>query len=505
MSIQTTPTPPVPEPGQAETYRPLSLLALGGLALALTAAAAVLIGGLVPVATANLGLFCASLVLTPLIVTAVAAVRGVRGTGLGLAALGGFAGWAVVLGLGGLLLLSRREPWVLPSWFWALAAGGAVLSWVARGQIKQSENTLSGEGLAHLGLLVSGGVALVYGTYVAGSMLAVQYQARACATAFLEEVQKGNDPYAAFTLTLPPNERNLGREHIEQVNNTPTAPNEVTQFTAFTQGALFRMIQMGGGKTTFEERGLTTDFEKGNYHVLIQYRGRSPYYTFDFEVRTEGKYSDTRRVWTVVSGGTKISETTMPVPTALGEEMGERTKEAGPLLDAFLLTATASEKTLGAAYLLTLPPAEREGKGEKEALAALKTPGGKKFTSGEWIDLRDALFVPTTSKGPMTEHIKKLFDLDVPRNVGSEELRVYNLMRLPRLAPSFTEDERGWKMVFPVRLIIRDAFALPKYIADLDLSIEGTKQGEARVTGLKLVKAMLPPPDKKGPSGAPPR
>src|SRR4051794_15094015 len=117
MSIQTT--PPVPEPAQAETYRPLSLLALGGLALSLAAAAAVLIGGLVPGATASLGVFCASLVLTPLVVAAVAAVRGVRGTGLALAALYGFAGWAVVLGLGGLLLLSRKEPWVLPGWFWA--------------------------------------------------------------------------------------------------------------------------------------------------------------------------------------------------------------------------------------------------------------------------------------------------------------------------------------------------------------------------------------------------
>lgn len=488
MSIQSPPS------GQADTYRPLSWQALGGFALSVMAAAAVLVGGLLPVASANFGLFGASLVLTPLVFAGVAAVRGTRGTGLLLAAAVGLAAWASVLGVGGLLVLSRREPWVLPTWFWAVAAGGVVLSWVARGQIRGSENTLSGERLAQVGLLVGLGVMVVYGAYVSSSLLAVQSQARTCALDFLDQVKKG-DIYQAFARTLPPNEPR-DREHIENVYNVPGGTAEGSRLSMLTDGPLFRLIQMGGEQTRIEERGLKYDYSQGKYTVVLEYRGFTPYYTFDFQVGTEGVQSDTasgqRRVWNVLASLTSLMENRQPEPTARGLDLPTYVNEGGELVEQFRLAL--DENRFDDAFLLTRPKAEREGEERKKALSS---PERQAFEAGKTIDMSDAWIKPEV-RDAVRQAMLKWFDPKVKRKVEtSEKLGVYGLIPATRLSPLFVETPNGWKLLFPMRLLIRDPlWAMPKYMADVDVVVEGGPSSDTRITVLKLIRATPPPADK---------
>src|SRR5215470_16502432 len=110
-----------------EPYRPLSILAMVGLGLAVLYSACVLVGGLVPFGRAYPRSFLLLVVLVP---TAAALAmwlsrerRVARIARVTLAALGGLI---VLLGLGGLLAFSGSNPWLMDNLTWLLV-GAALL------------------------------------------------------------------------------------------------------------------------------------------------------------------------------------------------------------------------------------------------------------------------------------------------------------------------------------------------------------------------------------------
>ena len=66
---------------------------------------------------------------------------------LSLLALGGLAvavGYAAVVLVGAAVALFYRMPWILPTWSLAVPLAAVVLCWAARVQIRNSEGALTG-------------------------------------------------------------------------------------------------------------------------------------------------------------------------------------------------------------------------------------------------------------------------------------------------------------------------------------------------------------------------
>ncbi|MFQ3651847.1 MAG: hypothetical protein SNJ75_16105, partial [Gemmataceae bacterium] len=427
-SISTIPTPAPRSPDQPQDdYRPLSLLALSGFVLSLLCALWVLLGGLIPVAVGQPALFFASLLLTPGLFVAISAVRGQRGVAFGWAALRGLALWAVVVGLGG-LLIGARNPWPLGIVFWGLLLLSIVLCWMAQIQIKGAEGTLSGEELARGGLLTGISVAVIYGAYLASSNLALQAQARAAARDFLNLVQNGED-LKAFVSTIPPGERPQAgqeRDQVETLFNMVTPPADAGAFTQFRNSPLFQMLRMAGKEVQLTEQRISTELVQGVYETSIEYRAITPFHTFEFTVGVAGIDVEIgggkRRQWFVLLRRTGLNESVPVQPTQLGQALTRHVVQADQLLSQFL--AAVESNNLKGAFLLTRPPAEREAPLDQQALA---TPAYSNFIRGKELGL-DEMWTPSGDEGrEIRKVLANLFNPEITRQVASApSLSIYS-------------------------------------------------------------------------------
>jgi hypothetical protein len=193
-------------PAGAETfqpYRPLSLLALAGFSLSVISAVVISAGGWAPLFTHYPIFTLCAVVLTPALAALACLLVGILDPFRILKAAGfALAGALTVLGLGGLLAYSGSEPWLLREWLLVLPLAGLLLSWVARGQILRSEDTLSGLSLCNWGLGIVVVFGLMYGAYYAATYVAVRKQAAAFADDWVHRLEQG-DVAGAFALTLP--------------------------------------------------------------------------------------------------------------------------------------------------------------------------------------------------------------------------------------------------------------------------------------------------------------
>jgi hypothetical protein len=295
----------------SEPYKPLSLLAIAGFALAVVYAAAVTVGGLAVLAGRHAVAFRLLLVLVPLGALLAALLRQARQPGqiasfVGLAV----AGAAAVLGLGSLVVFSGSNPWLLPDVMWVVVVAAGVVSWLALGRIQASEGTLSGTSLARWGLGLSLFFGINYAAYLASNVLAFRSQARACADEFLDLLRQG-DVNGAFIRTLETGSRpGPGvdpRPELEVKHNTSRTP-DGGMLSQFDHSDLVRLLRLGGPSTTFEPQAVSADLEGGTYRGTLHYKATTPHGNFEVTVTAVGK--DTagsgRRQWHVVQNGTGI-------------------------------------------------------------------------------------------------------------------------------------------------------------------------------------------------------
>jgi hypothetical protein len=460
-----------------------------------------------PVAVGQPGLFFSSLLLTPGLFAGVAALRGQRGLDLGMAAVRGLAIWAVVVGLGG-LLIGARNPWPLGPVFWGLLIVGIALSWMAQIQIKGSEGTLSGEELARIGLLTGVSVAVIYGAYLASGNLALYSQARATANDFVSLVQQGED-LKAFVLTIPIGERppaGQERSQVEALYNMVTPPADVGEYTAFRNNPLFQLIRMGGKDLKLTEQRISTEFSQGVYYTTIEYRAATPFHSFEFNLGVAGQDIESggvkRRQWFILRGATKLNES---VPVGLserGEELSRHVGLADQLMVKFVEALDGNK--IKDAFLWTRPPEEREALRKQ---SKLDSPAYTAFVKGKDLGL-DEMWPLSGEEGREPRRvIVDLFNPEATRTVATAPtLGVFSLSRIGRNAPRYQLTDDRFVVGFEVRLLVRDStFPMPRFFGEVAIRVEGKANAESfeelRISDIKVLRASRPPVEDKGGPG----
>lgn len=321
---------------------------------------------------------------------------------LSMLALAGFAlgaFYALVVVAGGLVSFFLRVPWLLSFWAVLLPTAGFILSWLAWRGIRDSEGTLTGEGLANTGMALSVVFGLTYGAYYMATYVAVRQQARNFVEkVWLERVRNG-EIEKAFLLTLgPPRPAEDApdlRTTLETLHNTPRKEGSGA-FTAFSQGSLVRFIQSGGPSLELVPLGVQSlAYEKGGYNVALLYRLKSPSMDGNIYVTVKSAENPSKgapgRQWYVVRDETGPSSSNdRPEPTPEGRSMLSLAQEANNFTQewlnavtrdparAFLDTQVAADRfrlrqglaysvnlpakraVLGLAYVAAEPPATRE-------------------------------------------------------------------------------------------------------------------------------------------------
>jgi hypothetical protein len=217
----------------------------------------------------------------------------------GLAIAGLVCGVAyAVLVLGSVVLsFLKREPFFLPTPLLALALGGFVLSVLALRQIRNSEGTRAGTGLARWGLWVSLVSGLGAGTFATFSGLAVEMQANS----FLMDEDKGFFPLlqqgkvnAAFLLVVPPGRRDQGKpgddKAMEDIFDIPFDSKSPKGLLAtFREADFVRVLhEPKGFKVEVTPMGVKSwSYENGGYKVVRNYRLTTPEGEFDLPVTVQ--------------------------------------------------------------------------------------------------------------------------------------------------------------------------------------------------------------------------
>ncbi len=405
------PLPELPAAEGAEPYRPLSLLAVAGFLLAALYAVWVTVGGLALFAQFHATLLKMLLVLVPLGGVLLALMVGIRAP-LGIAAFTGKAlvGTATVVGLGSLIAYSGTNPWLLPELMWFEVLAAILICWVARARIQASENTLSGQALAGWGLSLGLFFGIGYSVYLGANLLAVRWQARACAEDFLTQLQKG-DQMQAFLLSLPPGSRpatqsNL-RETIEIKYNTPSAGAPNGAFSGFCRTDLVRTVMLNGADGTFEPGSVNWDHEKEAYHVGMKYKISGPAGTYDAQLVALGMATagSGRRQWHIDMNQSALNF--KPPSTDEGFALLISGREASTFATNWLKKLIS--RSLDDAYLDTVAPDERE-KQSKDRNGKTYLQGRQAFAKGLVLDDKD-LWPKPKKDTPIEDMVQNMFKI----------------------------------------------------------------------------------------------
>jgi hypothetical protein len=524
--------PPADRPGD-EPYRPLSLLALAGFALAAVYAFLVVLGGLVPVATQYPRL-CALLAVAAPLVGAQAgllsrkrsAARVAGAAGAGLLAL------LVVLGVGGLLAYSGTNPWLFLSGAgWFVVAAAALVCWMARSRIAASEGTLGGAGLANWGLALSLVSGLIYAAYLSSNTFAVRGQAREVAEEFIKLIADKNDPDSllkAFQLTLPAQSRQTAdlRRVIEVQHNVTQDPSGRMPgaFSQFRNSQYVRLIRMGADKVSFERVNMS-EYERGAYRVGLIYRVEGPYGAVFVQVGTQGTEvtdeTGTRRRWQVMTEGCKADEYR---PNELAKQLDAGSRVAHDVVNAWMEQVRQGDTLTG--YLFSLSEAERA---RQFGAAALTTPalpavagvalpgalaatsetreglakGQADYRAGKLIDTKTEAFFaapdnpraknPTQHYDQMLAEVKTLFSGERPN------LEFVQAGQPPAIAVA---DGRT-TYLFPVRITTRaKGPEHPSYMIESEVEVVAPPAGKSgsrdyRIRSLRLIRGQVTPQNQR--------
>jgi hypothetical protein len=205
-------------------------------------------------------------------------IAGLAVAGLALACL-----YTAMVAISTTVALVQGNPFFLPNWMVLLAAGGAVVSFLALRQIQNSEGTRAGTGLARWGLWLSIISGLGYTAYANVTGLALKQQAHAFltekdqegASGFFPRLQEGSprEFYAAFLLTVPPHSRrdiDPGNEAEMEKRFDLATKGAQSQLSVFREHLLVRALKHGG---QVEPLGVQDwKYENRSYQVFRTYR-----------------------------------------------------------------------------------------------------------------------------------------------------------------------------------------------------------------------------------------
>jgi hypothetical protein len=244
-----------------------------------------------------------------------------------------------------------------------LAPVGWGLSVAARWQIRQSEGTRSGLGLANFAWWVSVVCGIGYGAYFVGGELAVRNQATTYADEFFKRFHinattKANDVNGAFVMTLVPDQR-LGVDP-SKVRDLELRFGGSGPLTQFRQHELVRILEQAQGQIEITQRGIIQKAYEGNIlRVVLNAQLRTPDGVFDLALTVtgvEGKaVGQKARTWRI------LLQDMAPIRSrqysASGRLWGEL-QVAGQMAAQAWLRRLANRQTLEA-FLELQPPMER--------------------------------------------------------------------------------------------------------------------------------------------------
>lgn len=208
-----------------------------------------------------------------------------------------FAVWLLVDATVGLI---RGMPFLLPTALLLLPAGGVLLSFIARWQIRDSLGTRAGMALTGWGIWLGALFGLGYFAYSMATVVAVKEQAKS----FLLDENKGfftklktpGEINVAFLLTRPPDLR----EGINPNNTTSMLALFKIHLTSFYGSNLVRIAQQGGKETEIRLLSVKTPvYKDGGYWVDVDAEIRSPYFLVQAPFVVRSQESKAGRQWFV--------------------------------------------------------------------------------------------------------------------------------------------------------------------------------------------------------------
>jgi len=270
-------------------------------------------------------------------------------SGLAIAGLALSALYAALVVVSAVAALIQRAPFFLSSWMIFLAIGGVILSGLAMWHIRKAEGTRAGLKVARWGLWLSVVTGSVYTAYAVGTRAAVTQQANYFLTVpgedsgFFPLLEKG-ELTRAFLLTYPytrragsdPDNDDAMRAQFD----TPLGPNPTGYLSQFLKNNLIRCLYQAHrekGEVHVEPGGVKSwDYTAKGYRVDRKYRITTPEVILDVVMVVQSSESDSPgggRKWFVVmpeSGYAALER------TPAGRKMHELRQKAGEFVDAAL-------------------------------------------------------------------------------------------------------------------------------------------------------------------------
>jgi hypothetical protein len=285
---------------------------------------------------------------------------------------------------------------------WLLLPGvSLVLSLLGWLQVQRSEGTQAGGRLAVLGM----GLSLFFGLGCAAislaTGLAVRQQAEPFATGWLETIKKSNtDPaqlYEAFRLTIEPALRPLEKGDVRrelEVRFNGGEGGRSLRMSSFLQRDFVRLLQRAGPAAEVQPAGvLSWGWEGNGYRVEFAYQIKTPEATAEMIVTVQGVPVRSGALeWFVDPARTGLRAPTEDTPSMVLTPKGERVIRLG--LDAAGFAENWARLTAAGkaedSFLATRPPEKRkelqatyQGQLALAQVAAALAPGGVIPEDGE--------------------------------------------------------------------------------------------------------------------------
>lgn len=215
--------------------------------------------------------------------------------------------------------LIQGVPFFFPLWTLLLAGAGVTLALLAQGQIRNSEGTRAGMGLARISLWLGLFAGLGYFAYYTVTGLALTSQADTFLMdaddndgGFFPLLQKAASDSVrlnrAYLLTLPANQRGSARpedaQAMRQLHDQPSRDGTPGKLTAFKKNPIVRaFLAAPVGSVTVEPLGVQGwVYESHSYKVTRLYRISSPEMVLEAAVpvqSSEGEQAGQARRWFV--------------------------------------------------------------------------------------------------------------------------------------------------------------------------------------------------------------
>jgi hypothetical protein len=281
--------------------------------------------------------------------------------GLGVAIV-----YTLAMAVGSIIALFQGRPWLLGPWTAIFPLGAAALSLIGFLQIQRSEGTLGGRRLALTGMALPLGVGLVYWSYVLATFLAIRHQADLYGREFISRLQN-QETLTAYWMTLPPEVRPVRPSQAETdpafrktLEDRFNQGNEST-LSRFEHGDTVHTLRQLDSSATVESTGVVDwEFTKDGYVMHQGYRITTSEGTFEVVVNTQGRYAKhgefVGRQWYVVIEKTAIRGE--PVFTNQGQERMFLRSMSRHVAEGWLAKLTAGR--VAEAFVDTRPPDEQE-------------------------------------------------------------------------------------------------------------------------------------------------